>query len=804
MPELIQVSVRFLVEFVFRSGDLAAPFVSAARAVAGTRAHQFVQGKRPADYEAEVPVHFLVETEPLALEISGRVDGLVRRGDDLLIEEIKSTLRPPDPEREDDPVHWAQAKLYGYILGIQNQLDAVQIQLTYVQVNSGALLEDRRNFTMTELAAFFDHVVARYLRWVNTYYSWCQQRDRSIESLRFPFPQLRAGQQELETAVHETIEAGGKLFAQAPTGIGKTISVLFPAVKSLGERRVEKIFFLTAKTSGRAAAEKAFDDLRGEGLKIKSLTLTARDRICFNARDGLPCELETCEFAIGYFDRINDALEDLFQQDALTRTAIEAVARRHQVCPFELSLDVSEHCDSIICDYNYVFDPRVYLKRYFAERPGVYAFLVDEAHNLVDRAREMYSAELHKAAVLRTAKALADSHPALKRTLDSLNRYLLTQRKRCETEGDGDALMERELPVDLLPLLQRFLDEAEPVLSAGPSSESADLLRQLYFEVFGFLRVAELFDDHFVTYAEKSSRDLRLRLFCLDPSDQIRRALERGTATAFFSATLAPTEYYRDLLGGELADFNLSLPSPFPTHNLRVVLADHVDTTYRQRHLYYDEVAASIAAATGSKTGNYMVYFPSYKYMDEVCSRFRAAHPGTHTVSQRSGMSESQKDEFLSLFAADNDATVVGFAVMGGIFGEGIDLVGERLVGAIVVGVGLPQICLERNLIRGYYDEKGTSGFSYAYAFPGMNRVLQAAGRVIRSARDRGIVVLIDRRFAQDSYLELFPAHWRDFHRVGNAAEISGAVSAFWINEDGPARGLPAAGDEQTDVPERS
>ena len=783
MSELIQISVRDLVEFVFRSGDLAASFVSAARAVAGTRAHQLVQSSRPEDYEAEVPVAIVHEDEPLSLEISGRIDGLVRRGDELLIEEIKSTSRAPDPLREDNPVHWAQAKIYGYILGVQGRLQVVQIQLTYVQLGSGALVEDRRSFTIEELSAFFDLVVARYLRWANAYHGWCQERDRSVESLRFPFPAMRAGQQELQTSVAETIDAGGTLYAQAPTGIGKTISVLFPAAKALGERRIEKVFFLTAKTSGRLAAEKAFEDLRSGGLKIKSLTLTARDRVCFNARDGQPCDQETCEFAIGYYDRLNDALEDLFQHDALTRPVIEEVARRHQVCPFELSLDISEHCDSIICDYNYVFDPRVYLKRYFAERVGVYAFLVDEAHNLVDRAREMYSAELHKSGVLRASRVLQDGHPTLKRILGNLNRYLLAQQRRCETEGDGDSLLERELPAELLPLLQRYLDEAEPALSSGLSAEVADPLRELYFAAFAFLRVAELFDEHYVTYAEKSSLDLRLRLFCLDPSEQIRQALRRGVATTFFSATLTPIDYYRDLLGGELSDFNLVLPSPFPTDNLRVVVADHVDTTYRQRHLYYDEVAASIAAATGSKAGNYIAYFPSYKYLEEVHARFQALHPEVSTVSQRSRMSESQKEEFLALFAADNERTVIGFAVMGGIFGEGIDLVGERLVGAIIVGVGLPQIGLERDLIRGYYDERGTSGFSYAYAFPGMNRVLQAAGRVIRSAQDRGLIVLIDRRFAQPSYAELFPAHWGDVQRVDSAAQIRQVVSTFWVSD---------------------
>jgi DNA excision repair protein ERCC-2 len=784
MPELIQVSVRELVEFVFRSGDLSAPFVSAARAVAGTRAHQLVQSSRPEDYESEVAVGIVHEGEPLSLEINGRVDGLVRRGDELLIEEIKSTSRAPDPGREDNPVHWAQVKIYGYILGVQNQLEVVQIQLTYVQLGSGALLEDRRNFSIEELSGFFHLVVARYLRWASAYHSWCQERDQSVAALRFPFPEMRAGQQELQTTVGETIDAGATLYAQAPTGIGKTISVLFPATKALGRRCIEKIFFLTAKTSGRMAAEKAFEDLRAVGLKIKSLTLTARDRVCFNARDGLPCDRDTCEFAIGYYDRLNDALEDLFQRDALTRPVVEEVARRHRVCPFELSLDISEHCDSIICDYNYVFDPRVYLKRYFAEGTGGgYAFLVDEAHNLVDRAREMYSAELHKADVLRTTKALGDGHSTLTRILENLNRYLLAQQKRCETEGDGESLLERELPTELLPLLQRFLEEAEPVLSARQASEATDLLRDLYFAAFGFLRVAELFDEHYITYAEKSSRDLRLRLFCLDPSDQIRQALKRGAATTFFSATLTPIEYYRDLLGGALGDFNLALPSPFPTRNLRVVLADHVDTTYRQRHLYYDEVAASIAAASQSKVGNYIAYFPSYKYLEQVHARFLALNPEVFTVCQHSRMSEAQKEDFLTLFGADNERTVIGFAVMGGIFGEGIDLVGERLVGAIVVGVGLPQICLERNLIRSYYDEKGTSGFSYAYAFPGMNRVLQAAGRVIRSAQDRGIIVLIDSRFAQSSYLELLPAHWSDLHRVDSAAHIRQAVAAFWVSE---------------------
>ncbi len=779
----VQISVRDLIAFVLRSGDLGTAFHSAQRAVEGTRGHRLVQGQRPDGYRSEVPVRCTVEAGgALSLEISGRVDGVLHDGGDLLVEEIKTTYGALEA-RPDNPLHWGQAKLYAHILAQDLQPERIEVRLTYVQLHSGQVREDGRPFSRQELAAFFDDLVGRYLRWARIWHEWCARRDASISTLDFPFPEYRPGQQELSEAVRETIVSKGRLFAMAPTGIGKTMSVLFPAVRALGEGCVEKIFYLTAKTSGRTVAESALGDLRASGLRLKSCTITARDRICFNARGGRPCDMETCEFALGYYDRVNDALEDAFRShDDFTRVHIEETARSHTVCPFELGLDLSLLSDVLICDYNYVFDPKAYLKRYFLDSGGDYAFLIDEAHNLVERARDMYSAEIRRGEVRAVIKALGGSQPAIAHALGTLDLYLETQVRRCDDEGDGRGWLDQDPPEDLPPLLTRVQAEIEPVLARNRPAPWREALTDLYFTLAAFLRVADLFDGRYVTYGEKRGRgDLLLRLFCLDPSGRIEKALDRGRSATFFSATLTPLDYFRRLLGGGREDFTLQLDSPFPTENLLVMVADHIDTSYRGRGRSYDDVAAAIAAAVGGRRGNYMVYFPSYKYLQEVLPRFEALAPaGTLAMAQIPAMGEAQKERFLGLFRVDNPSTVVGFAVMGGLFGEGIDLAGERLVGAVVVGVGLPQICLERDLIRGYYDEQENAGFAYGYAYPGMNRVLQAAGRVIRSDTDRGLLLLIDRRFSRADYREQYPPSWGAPRATRSGEAIRGEVSAFW------------------------
>ena len=786
MPQtLIKTSVRDLVGFALRSGDLVSGgFASPNRLVEGTRGHQKVQQSRPADYQTEVSVSYLVEAGPLALEISGRIDGLMADGETVLVEEIKTTHAALDPDRPEIPAHWGQAKVYAYILAAQNELDRVDVQLTYVQLDEWELQEQRQTFSFEELAAFFEDLVTRYLEWARIYYAWCQERDQSIDALPFPFPEYRKGQRPLAAATYRNIVAKGRLFAQAPTGIGKTVSVLFPAIKAMQQGHAEKIFYLTAKTSGRTIAEQTLEEMRRQGLRFKSLTLTARDKICFNPGDEISCDPEQCEFAIGYFDRLGAALEDIFQQDALTRPVVEAIARQHRVCPFEFSLDLSLWVDAIICDYNYVFDPRVYLKRFFLESSGNYVFLIDEAHNLVDRARDMFSAELHKVEVLALKRAVKKDHPGLARKLNDINTYFLKIRRRCAQEENNDHWVDRALPEELLPRLQTFCRQAEEILVRHAASPFWQDLLDFYFQVVGFLRISELFDDHYTTYAEKLDQDVRLRLFCLDPSRLIREALKRGIAAVFFSATLTPLDYFRQILGGEEEDTLQNLDSPFPREHLHLALGDHIQTTYKMREHTYGDVAAAIAALTGQKRGNYLVFFPSYRYMEEVVQRFSTAHPEVEILVQKTGMSEAQREDFLALFDADNQETVVGFAVMGGIFGEGIDLKGERLVGAIIVGVGLPQLCLERDLIRTYFDEREIPGFEYAYTYPGMNRVLQAAGRVIRSAEDRGAILLIDHRFGQARYRRLFPPSWHPVHRTRSPEHIRAAVEQFWKSQE--------------------
>jgi DNA excision repair protein ERCC-2 len=777
-PPLLKLAVRDLVAFGLRSGNLEkGGFGSPDRASEGTRGHQQVQRSRPPAYQSEVPISHLVETEELALVVSGRIDGLLVEEDQVLIEEIKTTYTALE-ELEENPHHWAQAKIYAHFFAAQHELEEIQVQLTYVHLDSGKLKEECRACGAGELAQFFQTLLERYLRWMVQYLAWCSQRDQSIQDLQFPFPAFRRGQKQLINAAFRAVEGQGRLFAQAPTGIGKTISVLFPALKALGAQHVAKIFYLTAKTSGRAIAEKAIEDLRSGGLKCKSLTLTARERICFNAGEGHPCDVQQCEYALGYYDRLEGALDELFSHDAIPRARVEEVARKHRVCPFELSLDLSLWADVIICDYNYVFDPRAYLRRFFLEEGGAYALLIDEAHNLVDRAREMFSAELSRLAISGLRRRIKKEHPGLKRALKGIEDYLTEAGRRCIELGQP--WVERELPHDLMPLLPDFLEKAEQALIRDLDAPYREELIDLYFAVFGFQRIGDLFGPNYATYAEPDLKDLRLKLFCMDPAPQLREALRRGTSAVFFSATLTPLEYFRQVLGGEEGDALLDLESPFPAEHFQLLLADHLDTSYKGRGQSFDQVAESIAALISQHTGNYLAFFPSYQYLQEVAARFRVAHPDVETLVQHGGMSERQREEFLSVFDAENPDTLVGFAVMGGVFGEGIDLVGERLVGAIVVGVGLPQVCLERELIRAYYDEQEVAGFDFAYTFPGMNRVLQAAGRVIRSPEDRGVVLLIDRRFGWSTYRRLFPPHWRTLAVVRNPEHLSLKAERFW------------------------
>ena len=813
--KVFTVSVRELVQFALRTGDLGGErdFVGPSRARAGIRGHQKLQNSRPAGYEKEVPVTHQIEGEGFSLRIQGRLDG-VAPGEPVLLEEIKTVQGGWDGVP--DPLHWAQLRCYGHIYAFERSLDRLALQLTYLDLDNGEVTEFREVPERAVLAEFFQRTTAIYLDWLNDRFRWCLRRDDSIRALTFPFSNYRPGQRELAVAAYRALNRGDRLFVEAPTGIGKTISVLFPAIKAMGEGKFERIFYLTARTVGRTVAEKALSDLRRAGLEARTLTLTARERIC--VRDGHPCDLQTCPLARGYYDRNKAAMREVLQQPELTRGALETVGLKHQVCPFELSLDVSAWVDAVICDYNYVFDPKVYLRRHFGETENLYAFLVDEAHNLVDRGRSMFSAELDTHRLRETRAALKQAIPrcgrALGRLATSLRKLASGNEQEPESPDEfapgelslfaatpmqpsvreqsefgklrngnlrqeSSARAARELPTEVIEKLDVALKEAETWLARNDPADFRELLLDCYFRLFSFRRTAELYDERYVTIAERISSGARVRLFCLDPSLLLAQALARGTAAVFFSATLTPLEYFRGMLGGKPSDPLLQLASPFPPENLAVLVESRVRTDFKTRASTLGEVVESLVASLAVRRGNYLVFFPSYQYLNDVLSRFAERMPAARVLVQRPGMAEQERDEFLAAFSEEHRETLVGFAVMGGIFGEGIDLVGERLVGVIVVGVGLPQLCFERDLIRDYFQARQGFGFDYAYTYPGINRVLQAVGRVIRSETDRGLALLVDARFAEPRYRRLLPRWWRPLRANGPRA-LRERAEEFW------------------------
>jgi DNA excision repair protein ERCC-2 len=770
-----QIAVRTLVEHVLRAGDLDLRFTAAGRPLEGIRAHQRIQRQRPDGYRAEVTVSLEVETADLILAIGGRIDGVFESGDAVIVEEIKSTTRDLETIAEaPDACHWGQAKVYAHLLAEAEHLDGVTVRLTYCHLDSGDTLELDEALSRAELKAFFEDLIARYARWATRMNHWRQCRDAAILGLDFPFRGYRSGQRAMAVTVYRTLRDGGQALIQASTGIGKTMAALFPALKTIGEGHTERVFFLTARNTGQAAAVRALTLLQEHGLRLKRVCLTAKARICFCPQ--ATCNPDVCEYARGHFDRLPAARDDAFDQDGLDRESIEAVARRHRVCPFELSLELARWADCIIGDYNYAFDPRVYLRRFFDEESGAYAFLVDEAHNLVDRSREMFSAQLSKNAFLELRRAVKSHLPAVYRAAGRINRWMLDARRQVEQAGGFQS--DAHLPEGFEPLLRGFLRASERWLARNQPADYRDLVMQCYFEVNGFLRVWEQYDDSYVTCREAGGRDLLLKLFCLDPSGHLRSALKRCRAAVFFSATLTPAGYFEEILGCGPSTVKLAIPSPFPPGHLDVLIANDISTYYTQREGSVNGIAALVRTFVQARKGNYLCFFPSYEYLRMVVHRFESLGGDVHVLVQAREMDETARATFLDRFSAGNERTLVGFAVMGGIFGEGIDLVGERLSGAVIVGVGLPAICPQRELIRRYFDQRGR-GFDFAYRFPGINRVLQAAGRVIRTRRDRGAVLLVDRRFCSHAYKELLPPHWTAAG-IDSTDELASRLNRFW------------------------
>jgi DNA excision repair protein ERCC-2 len=761
METVIKVPVRTLAEYVYSSGSIESGFRTAASFTEGSRIHREIQKTYAEEDQSEVHLKTEIVHEGLHFIIEGRCDGLLRSEEKVTIDEIKSTSAFLDYiDEHSNPVHWAQAECYAYMYLQDHDLDTIDIQLTYVQKNTGETKRFRRNRNRLDLEKFMMHLIKTYTPYARLRREHYIARDLSIKEMEFPYSQYRKGQRLLAGAVYKTIVDSQTLFASAPTGIGKTISTIFPSVKAIGEGVLQKIFYLTAKTTTRQTGEEAFKLMAEKGLSMNVVTITAKEKVCFTDK-GI-CNKEECEFADGYYDRINGAVLDILRnENALNKSCIEKYALKHKVCPFEFSLDLAYAADAVICDYNYIFDPRVSLKRLFDDHKRHTAILVDEAHNLVDRGREMFSAELEKAPFLEIKRKYKGNNKEVSDCAKAINDYFIKIRKEAMPENTSIFSAGVE---DFNSLVQRFTEASEKELLTS-NREDSSILLDVYFSAQNWLRISKLFDERYILYTEINRNNVVIKQFCLDPSFLIKQAGKHFKGRIYFSATLSPMAYYKDMLGGGEENYTLLIPSPFSKDQAEVYIQP-TSTRYHDRNKSVKSIVETLKNFVINKPGNYLIFFPSYQYLNTVLEEWQSHAYQISTIVQEIGMKDEERNIFLEKFQPKVDGSLVGFAVLGGVFSEGVDLIGDRLNGVIIVGVGLPQIGFERDLIKGHFSAKGKHGYDYAYVFPGMNKVLQAGGRLIRSEKDTGSIILIDDRYLQPKYQKMLPEEWRSFKLI--------------------------------------
>ena len=775
---IVRISVRNLVEFILRNGDLVSGSGTSDKEamLKGSRLHRKIQKQMGSHYQPEVSLKKDTEYADLILRVEGRADGIFLQDEQFCIDEIKGVYKKLELMEEPVLVHRAQALCYAWIYLDAHDLEKIDIQMTYAHLDTEVIKRFRETLTRAELKQWYEELTDSYHKWLAYQIEWRKKRNESMENLEFPF-EYRKGQRKMVSGIYHAISKKEQIFIQAPTGVGKTMSAVFPAVRAIGQGMAETVFYLTARTITRTVAQDAFEILRDRGLLFKVITITAKEKLCFC--DKPECDPEKCPYAKGHYDRINDAVYELWTtEQSFDRETLLRHAQKWQVCPFEMSLDLAIWMDGVICDYNYVFDPNVCLKRFFGENvSGNYLFLIDEAHNLVDRGREMYSASICLNDVIETRKFVKPYSQKLWKKLGKVKKQMEELRQNCgEWKVQENAGV---LPISLLSV-QGELDQ---LLEESPTQEVVDGILDFYFEVRDFLNISELVDDNYVVYtAFDENGRFYMKLFCVNPAENLQKCLDKGNSTVFFSATLLPLQYYRKMLSTRSENFGMYVESPFEQKKRCLMICRDVSSKYTRRgYEEYRKIAEYIARMSWQKKGNYMVFFPSYRLMEDVYQVYQDEFSVSwvRCISQHASMTELEREEFLEEFTEETEETLVGFCVMGGIFSEGIDLIGDRLIGAAVVGTGLPQVNCEREILKEYYDEKGEQGFDYAYRYPGMNKVLQAAGRVIRTKEDTGAILLMDERFLNRDYRNLFPREWNDACTctLGN---VEKHLQAFW------------------------
>ncbi len=690
-------------------------------------------------------------------------------------------------------------KCVAYFYAVKNNISFISARFYYVydDKNKENIKYFDYSFDISELEKDFLSLINKVAWRIKFTSEHANVSLASAANCVFPYETLREGQEMMIRECYSAIKQNKRLFLLAPTGTGKTVASLYPSVRAVGNGYAEKIFYLTSKASTRREAFNGSAKLFDAGVKLRTVVIGAKEQVCLCATRGFsrngatPCNPVNCPYAARYYDKVEGALCELIsKRHGYTIGYILEIAKKYTVCPYELSLDLSELCDIIICDYNYVFDPTVYFRRYFSgdnQNNSKYVFLVDEAHNLADRARDMYSATLSNTPFEKIYSKIEPTEKDLNEAFEKIILVIRHMRKLCRDNSFKDAngnvkgfYISNSIYETLGVELELFKIKCDIWLKDNSDHALWNDIYNLLSDVKKYLCISTYFSDSFYNYIFIDGDETTIKIFCLDPAAILDRIQKRAISSVMFSATLTPIDYFMHILGGDKESEKLSLPSPFDPSNLCVCTTSYMSTRLEERSTSVSKYISVIAATVSCKAGNYIAYFPSYSCLENVYRAFIKKYPNVSTIVQTKGMSLNKKEEFLNFFKDDKNVLRIGFCVLGGSFSEGVDLPGGRLIGTIIFGVGLPGISNERNIMRDYYDTRIEAGYDYAYTFPGMNNILQAAGRVIRREDDKGVVVLADDRYCTDKYRMLFPDHWSDIKTANNARELAQIIQKFW------------------------
>jgi DNA excision repair protein ERCC-2 len=772
----IKLSVHQLVDFMLRSGDIDTRIFNKATLLEGTRLHGYYQRKYGSQWLSELFVSHTYQIGKYAITLEGKADGVRMYDDYLRIDEIKTTIADLSSFADQHELwHKMQAVCYAHILCFDHGYEKAEIALLYFHQTSGDSLVRSFSYSTEEMEQLIIDLLTDYVVFYDKIASHINKRNKSVKGLTFPFDTFREGQRELAKYAYSLAIKGGNLFVEAPTGIGKTISTLYPFVLSFANNDHDHIFYVTAKNITHEAARIACNQIRQRGADIWDISLLSKEKLCLTP--GAGCNPDECPFAVGYYNKIRQALSEIIgSENQFNEAVILAYAKTYNLCPFELQLDISTYIDVIISDYNYVYDPIVYLRRFFDVDAKRNLLLVDEAHNLVERSKEMYSSSISEVQYKLMRKALKNqTNDSFKKAINKIGTLINKYKKEYKSLP-----YKIEEIKQLIVRLEAFINQSLQHMKNHKGPFDRNFI-DFYLEVNRFVKIFEHFDHRFIMYLDRDNDEkLLITMRCLDSKHLIAQSDNKLKARLLFSATLSPINYYVDMLGGHSDDPVLQLSSPFPRENLLLMVAYKVSTRYNKRQKTMSEIALYIELAINGKIGNYLVFFPSYKYLNDVLAHIQITN--ANILVQTKEMNRLDHEQFLAQFKHQPSVTTVGFVVLGGAFSESIDLLADRLIGSIIIGVGLPQLSYERDLMKEYFNQSGYDGYAYSYAYPGMNKVMQAVGRVIRSSEDKGIALLIDDRYLSSSYRQMFKPEWRDYQVVVTPDDLVELLKTFYDN----------------------